>query len=158
MGPFQFQQKKRGRENKGLPDIAPNPSPETKVLDDFWGHLHHSNLSGDDTFSIEAPQIFQEQKNILRTFPLVRNYPLKVAANFLEHSFEPFWKKCRHTCLPDIKAISARQPIMVGKRPTKGGERLINDHCAGWYFSRLLHGLFSGTHAMVESGPCKTAY
>ena len=52
-----------------------------------------SNLSG-DTFSIEAPQsLLRTEKNILRTFPLVRNFPLKVAANFLEHSFGAFIEK-----------------------------------------------------------------
>ena len=49
-----------------------------------------SNLSG-DTFSIDAPQkSSKNKKNILRTFPLVRNFPLKVAANLLEHSFGAF--------------------------------------------------------------------
>ena len=54
------------------------------------------NLSG-DAFSIEAPQISSKnKKNILRTFPLVRNFPLnliKGAANFLEHSFGAFIEK-----------------------------------------------------------------
>ena len=37
-----------------------------------------------DRVSFSTPEI------ILRTFPVVRNFPLKVAANFLEHSFGAF--------------------------------------------------------------------
>ena len=49
--------------------------------------MRQRNLSS-DTFSIETPQnLLRTKKNSLRTFPLVRNFPLQVAANFLEHSF-----------------------------------------------------------------------
>ena len=55
--------------------------------------LCQSNLSG-DTFSKEAPQnLLRTTLNVLRTFPLVWNFPLKVAANFLEHSFGAFIEK-----------------------------------------------------------------
>ena len=51
------------------------------------------NLSG-DTFSIRgAPKSSKNKKNILRTFPLVRNFLFKLAANFLEHSFGAFIEK-----------------------------------------------------------------
>ena len=48
-----------------------------------WRHL----LYGD------APKSSKNIKNILGTFPLVRNSPLKAAANFLEHSFAAFIEK-----------------------------------------------------------------
>ena len=55
--------------------------------------INQSNLSG-GTFSIEAPQnLLRTIRNILRTFRLVRNFPVKVAANFLEHSFGALLEK-----------------------------------------------------------------
>ena len=48
-----------------------------------WRHLFYRG----------APKSSENKKNILRTFPLVRNFPLKVAANFLEHSFGAFIEK-----------------------------------------------------------------
>ena len=54
---------------------------------------HQSTLSG-DTFSLEAPQnLLRIKTNILRTFPLERNFPLEVATNFLKHSFGAFIEK-----------------------------------------------------------------
>ena len=41
-----------------------------------WRHLFYRG----------APKSSKNKKNILRTFPLVRNFTLKVATNFLEHS------------------------------------------------------------------------
>ena len=38
-----------------------------------------------------TPKSSKNKKNILRTFPLVRNFSLKVAADFLEH----FWCLCK---------------------------------------------------------------
>ena len=48
-----------------------------------WRHLFYRG----------APKSSKNKKNVLRTFPLVRNFPLKVAANFLEHSFATFIDK-----------------------------------------------------------------
>ena len=48
-----------------------------------WRHL----------FYRKAPKSSKNKKNILRTFPLVRNFPLKVATNFLEHSFWCVYRK-----------------------------------------------------------------
>ena len=48
-----------------------------------WRHLFHRG----------APKSSKNKKTILRTFPLVRNFHLKVAANFLEHSFGAFIEK-----------------------------------------------------------------
>ena len=41
-------------------------------------------------FYRSAPRSSKNKKNILRTCPLVRNFPLIVAASFLEHSFGAF--------------------------------------------------------------------
>ena len=49
----------------------------------MWRHLFYRG----------APKSSKIKKNILRTFPLVRNFPLTVAANFLEHSFGAFLEK-----------------------------------------------------------------
>ena len=40
-----------------------------------------------------APKSSENKKNILRTFPLVRDVLFRVAANFLEHSFGAFVEK-----------------------------------------------------------------
>ena len=46
-----------------------------------------------DLFYRGPPKISKNKKNTLRTFPLVRNFPLKVAANFLELSSGAFIEK-----------------------------------------------------------------
>ena len=54
--------------------------------------MFQSNMSG-DTFSIVAPENrlrTRNKSNILRAFPLVRNVPLREAANILEHAFGAF--------------------------------------------------------------------
>ena len=49
-----------------------------------------NNLNG-DTFSVEAPRKSSKNKrNMVRTFPLVWNFPFRVAANLLEHSSGAF--------------------------------------------------------------------
>ena len=48
-----------------------------------WRHLFYRG----------TPKSSKTKKNILRTFPLVRDFPFKVAANFLEHSFSAFIEK-----------------------------------------------------------------
>ena len=58
----------------------------------FWAGGGGSSGSGSARVPY-APKSSKNKKNILRTFPLVRNFPLKVAANFLEHSFGAFIKK-----------------------------------------------------------------
>ena len=51
-----------------------------------------SELSG-ETLSPEAHQNLLRKNNFLRTSPLVRDFPFKVAANILEHSFGAFIEK-----------------------------------------------------------------
>ena len=48
-----------------------------------WRHLFYRG----------TPKSSKNKKNFLRTFPLVRNFPLKVAPNFLERSFGAFIEK-----------------------------------------------------------------
>ena len=57
-----------------------------------------------------------------------------------------------------LRAKSGKRPIKGGKRPIKEGKRPHEGHGAGWHFSRLLNGLFSGTPAVAENGPSKKAH
>ena len=52
-----------------------------------------------------------------------------------------------------LRVKSVKRPIKVGKRPINEGKRPMKANGAGWHFSRLLNGLFSGIPAMVENGP-----
>ena len=49
--------------------------------------------AGGPTWGLYQAIRIAKQKNILRTFPLVRDFRYKVAANVLEHSFGAFIEK-----------------------------------------------------------------
>ena len=80
----------------GLRTISAPPCKHAHALQSLLlGRLKNSKseqLEWQHLFYRGAPKSSKNKKNILRTVPLVRNFPLKVAANFLDILLVPFGK------------------------------------------------------------------
>ena len=102
---------------------------------------------------------FQQQRDVLRMLPLVRNFPLRVAANFLELS----WRLYRidvalHSCLIHLRGLGhPREPLTRCKTKSRNEKGRLKRHIVGLPTRGTSRGTLRGALGISSSGTVRGA-